>query len=276
MRLTTIARTPLMGAMDEKFALQFRCSLKIKNELKSDIWTTSVPVVVTTNVSQDAEGWAAITWDNSFFATDRDPFTVPESVPWSHMKWVLCTRFFYQTGCHLNEQHLQYLYKKNFGLPYDPSGDDRFISWHQFAKDKGTRKFTFFTWFYEVTKLIRSHLSKEWENGLIEGFISMDEASEKLQYSKSGTFLLRFSDSTPGGISVASYTTIDNVLGIHHMTPYVRSDFDIKKPPCTIGDFIKDLFYYTHLYPNLEKDTVFCFYYTPPKRQSGPYGPKKW
>ena len=75
------------------------------------VWTLSLPMTVGTNPSQDAEGWATITWDNSFFEIDRMPFVVRSEVPWSHMGWVLSMRFYYQTGCHLTGENLKFLCK---------------------------------------------------------------------------------------------------------------------------------------------------------------------
>lgn len=73
------------------------------------------------------------------------------------------------------------------------------ISWIQFCKQTLVgRKFSFFTWFYEVTKLTRLHLSEQWNKGLIHGFISKEKAREILLACNPGTFLLRFSDSELG------------------------------------------------------------------------------
>ena len=75
------------------------------------MWTISLPLTVAVHVSQDAEGWATIIWDNSFYEVGRMPFTVPNAVSWSQMEWALSMRFNYQTGCTLNEEHLQYFCK---------------------------------------------------------------------------------------------------------------------------------------------------------------------
>lgn len=87
--------------------------------------------------------------------------------------------------------------EKIVGLPFVASGNDRLISWHQFAKLRRPQH-TFYAWFHEATKLVRLHLRKEWKDGLIEGFISKDNATKMLKKAKTGTFLLRFSDSMPG------------------------------------------------------------------------------
>ena len=75
------------------------------------VWTLSLPMTVAVHGCQEHEGWATITWDNSFFAIDRVPFIVRGEVPWSHMAWALSKRFEYQTGCTVTGEHLQYLCK---------------------------------------------------------------------------------------------------------------------------------------------------------------------
>lgn len=90
----------------------------------------SLPVTVAKHGTQDPEGWATIIWDNSFFEINRapfvvvnqriaddvlrynqNPFAVRNEVPWSHMEWALSIRFYYQTGCTLTADHLEYLCK---------------------------------------------------------------------------------------------------------------------------------------------------------------------
>ncbi|XP_055315898.1 signal transducer and transcription activator-like [Sitodiplosis mosellana] len=281
-----IKRIKKKDVMDDKFALRFHCTLTIKGHPNLiDIWTTSLPVTVTTNVSQDADGWATITWDNSFFEIGRDPFDVPESVPWSHVKMVLFTRFYYQTGHSLTEQHTNYLYKKLFKTNPSTVSTDRPVSWNEFGKAK-SQDFTFFAWFHDVTKLVRLYLREEWGAGLIEGFISKDEAWEKLRNCAPGTFLLRFSDSQLGAISVASVKNDPSGFPVpDHMDPYVDSDFEqIRKSKptrkLTIGDLLKDLNQYTVLQTvNRTKHDAFAPHYTKdepiPRANSAPYSGKQ-
>ncbi|XP_055307610.1 signal transducer and transcription activator-like [Sitodiplosis mosellana] len=178
------------------------------------------------------------------------------------MEWALKTRFNYQTGCTLTDEHLQYLYEKVFG---SSSRQDRSITWTQFCKDNLIdRNFSFFNWFHEATKLTRLHLSKEWEKGLIHGFISKSKAEEMLRTCPAGTFLLRFSDSKLVGISVAWVeNNADGSLNFEIMDPYLIKDFEIIKPSRSIGDFLRKLDVCTHLYPDKPKDLAFGEYYAP-------------
>uniref|UniRef100_A0A0B7B1L0 SH2 domain-containing protein n=3 Tax=Arion vulgaris TaxID=1028688 RepID=A0A0B7B1L0_9EUPU len=69
-----------------------------------------------------------------------------------------------------------------------------------------------------------------------------------------GTFLLRFSDSEIGGITIA-WTGEKEVL---NLAPFVGKDFNIRGLPDRIRD-VKDL---VNLFPNKPKDEVFSKYYT--------------
>ncbi|XP_055306024.1 signal transducer and transcription activator-like, partial [Sitodiplosis mosellana] len=147
---------------------------------------------------------------------------------------------------------------------------DRLITWTQFCKNPlPGREFTFFHWFHDATKLTRSHLSKQWNKGLICGFISKDQAQKMLLKCAPGTFLLRFSDSQLGGISVAWVEkNDDDSLTVTHLEPFLSYDFENTKPYRSIGDFIEHISYCTHLYPDIPKHEAFGEFYTQVKRKS--------
>jgi len=65
------------------------------------------------------------------------------------------------------------------------------------------RNFTFWEWFYSILKLTKDWLQGQWKDRLIHGFVSKAQAQEWLMKSCNGTFLLRFSDSELGGITIA-------------------------------------------------------------------------
>ncbi|XP_055306025.1 uncharacterized protein LOC129570447 [Sitodiplosis mosellana] len=264
------------SVMDEKFSMLFETTLQICN-IPVNVSTTSLPMTVAVHGNQEHEGWATITWDNSFFEIGRMPFVTRGKVPWSHMEWALSKRFEYQTGCTLTEEHLQYLYEKIFGLL---PKQGRSISWEKFCKDPlPDRSFSFFTWFYEATKLTRLHLSKQWNKGFIHGFISKCKTEELLRTCPAGTFLLRFSDSELGGISPAwVQRNADGLTEVKILQPITNNDFD--NPKQTIGDIVKELADCTQLYPNtpntcpIPKETAFSEYYTPIVKPTNGYVPK--
>ncbi len=107
------------------------------------------------------------------------------------------------------------------------------MSWSQFCKEPlPDRSFTFWDWFHAVMKLTKEDLRGLWIDRLetrrhlfgllllsfhslffhfsaILGFVSRQAAEEFLHKSQNGTFLVRFSDSELGGVTVAWITGLD-------------------------------------------------------------------
>ena len=78
------------------------------------------------------------------------------------------------------------------------------FSWPLFCKEAlPDRNFTFWEWFHRILLLTQQHLSKLWQKGFVMGFISKPLAEQMLLEKHSGTFLLRFSDSELGGVTIA-------------------------------------------------------------------------
>ena len=116
------------------------------------------------------------------------------------------------------------------------------------------------------------------------GFVSRHEAEEFLKSSEVGTFLIRFSDSELGGVTVAwgscklqsfLYKSLfdDSVLTFHTLVnettqdkevamlqPFTRKDLMIRSLP----DRIHDCPQMNNLYPNIPKDQAFGKYYSSP------------
>jgi len=78
------------------------------------------------------------------------------------------------------------------------------LTWSLFCKEPlPDRNFTFWEWFFAVMKLTKDHLKGPWADGSIIGFIKKQQAEDLLGDRPPGTFLLRFSDSEPGGVTIA-------------------------------------------------------------------------
>jgi signal transducer and activator of transcription 5B len=85
-----------------------------------------------------------------------------------------------------------------------PVSPPDYLTWSQFCKEPlPDRNFTFWEWFYAIMKLTREHLRGPWVDGSIIGFVGRSQAEEMLVACQAGTFLLRFSDSELGGITIA-------------------------------------------------------------------------
>ncbi|ROT83581.1 signal transducer and activator of transcription 5B isoform X2 [Penaeus vannamei] len=267
MQLRKIKRAEKKGTesvMDEKFSLLFQSQFSVGGgELVFQVWTLSLPVVVIVHGNQEPHAWATVSWDNAFAEQGRIPFTVPEKVPWPQIADMLDTKFKAATGRGLTEDNLKFLAGKAFRNPQVQDFTNMMLSWSQFCKEPlSERNFTFWEWFFAVMKVTREHLRQQWNDGSIMGFVGRRQAEEMLKNSKSGTFLLRFSDSELGGVTIAwmyEDTTKACQRDVFMLQPFTSKAFAIRP----LADVIADLNYLLYLYPNVPKDQAFGKYYTP-------------
>ncbi|KAG1687688.1 Signal transducer and activator of transcription 5B [Nymphon striatum] len=277
MQLRKIKRAEKKGTesvMDEKFALLFQSQFKVGGgELVFRVWTLSLPVVVIVHGNQEPHAWATVSWDNAFAEPGRVPFAVPEKVAWGRVAEALKCKFRSACGGELSEDNIRYLAGKAFRKPEvfgiiffgnDCSTTDdqmqdytnMMLSWQLFCKEPlPERNFTFWEWFYAIMKVTREHLRNLWNDGKITGFVSRARAQEMCQSQGSGSFLLRYSDSELGGITIA-WVADDKFFMLQ---PFTIRDFTIR----TLADRISDLKHLTHLYPGIPTDQAFSKYYTP-------------
>ncbi|KAF5306526.1 hypothetical protein FQR65_LT18544 [Abscondita terminalis] len=275
MQLKKIKRAEKKGTesvMDEKFSLLFQSQFSVGGgELMFQVWTLSLPVVVIVHGNQEPHAWATVTWDNAFSEPGRVPFNVPDKVPWSNVAETLSLKFRAATGRPLTEENIRFLAEKAFrGNFTEPN---QMLSWAQFCKEPlSERNFTFWEWFYAVMKLTREHYADHgWMGNYFEfgtysntiyscstilGFIRKRQAEEMLQSRANGTFLLRFSDSELGGVTIAWVSENSEVFMLQ---PFTSKDFAIR----SLADRISDLSHLINLYPEIPKDIVFNKYYTP-------------
>ena len=84
------------------------------------------------------------------------------------------------------------------------------------------------------------------------GFISRQEAEDFLHKSENGTFLIRFSDSELGGVTVAWITI--NEAGhreVAMLQPFTRKDLMIRSLPDRLKDCPQVILYIYKLFKNL-------------------------
>uniref|UniRef100_A0A3P8Y0Q6 Signal transducer and activator of transcription n=1 Tax=Esox lucius TaxID=8010 RepID=A0A3P8Y0Q6_ESOLU len=249
---------------EEKFALYFTTEISITGcDIPYRIQMISVPVVVIVHGSQDNNALATIIWDCAFSEPDRIPFVVPERVPWKQMCMTLNSKFMSEVGTQrcLDNYNQHFLAQKIFDKP-DIAGDysNMLVSWAQFSKEVlPGRPFTFWQWFDGVIELTKKHLKSYWSDGLIFGFIGKQHLHLILKDRPNGTFLLRFSDSEIGGITIAYVAPSENGgQKIQNIQPSTKRDLEIR----SLGDRIRDIDFITHVYPDLPKNDVFRKYYT--------------
>uniref|UniRef100_A0A8D0A0B2 Signal transducer and activator of transcription n=1 Tax=Sander lucioperca TaxID=283035 RepID=A0A8D0A0B2_SANLU len=262
MSLKRIKRSDRRGAesvTEEKFTVLFESQFSVGgNELVFHVKTLSLPVVVIVHGSQDNNATATVLWDNAFAEPGRVPFIVPDKVQWPQLCEALDMKYKAEmhSGRGLSEDNMVFLAQKAFTSSSNNPEDFRnmTISWAQFNRESlPGRNFTFWQWFDGVVELMKKHLKPHWNDGAILGFVNKQQAQDMLLSKPNGTFLLRFSDSEIGGITIA-WRLVWNLL------PYTTKDFSIR----SLADRISDLNHLLFLYPDRPKGEVFAKYYTPP------------
>ncbi|XP_050079535.1 signal transducer and transcription activator-like [Anopheles maculipalpis] len=246
--------------LDEKFVLLYQTTIATEQgDLVLPVRTVSCPVVITVHVSQEEKSYATIIWENVFAKNIHSSFDVPELVRWNWLAEILSMKFSVFSGLHrLSPEHLHFLCEKALGsadIPF-PTPNGLIITWSQFCKNEllPGRGYTFWGWFYQMMKLTRDHLQKLWCNSRLHWFITKSKAEQYLSDCETGTFLMRFSDSVPGGITV-TFVREDN-LGqrqILHIEPLTAKDLAVR----SLTDRLLDIEVLTHLYPNVPKHQVF-------------------
>lgn len=251
---------------EEKCAVLFSASLTLgPGKIPIQLQALSLPLVVIVHGNQDNNAKATILWDNAFSEMDRVPFVVAERVPWEKMCETLNLKFMAEVGTNqgLLPEHFLFLAQKIFNdnsLNVE-AFQHRSVSWSQFNKEILLgRGFTFWQWFDGVLDLTKRCLRSYWSDGLIVGFISKQFVTSLLLNQPDGTFLLRFSDSEIGGITIAHVIRgQDGSSQIENIQPFSAKDLSIR----SLGDRIRDLAQLKNLYPKKPKDEAFRNHYKP-------------
>lgn len=305
MQLKKIKRAEKKGTesvMDEKFIMLFHTQIRIADSYNDDnsflterrnSWITahdlafhimafSLPVVVIVHGNQEPHAWATITWHNAFAQPDDILYQVPTEVTWENLGKVLSSKFEINCRKPLSKQNLSYLASKIARSRVD--SDQILVSWNQFAKESlPGKQFTFWEWFHSILKLTKDHLIKLWSANCIYGFTGKKSCIDLLLGSAQhkpapiGTFLLRFSETALGGITIAWVSNPSNSVPdenvqilrqnsptnssgniLMHVKPFSSKDLSTR----SLADRIKDLDDLKYLYPNIPKDDAFQQYYS--------------
>lgn len=241
---------------EEKFALLFRAKVHAQfrdNSPFLDLHAMSLPTTVIVHGNQQPAAEATIFWDNSFSSLDRDSFQQTDTVKWEDLKDNLNFWFSKMTQRGLSKTALDYLGCKLLRVnPCMPQElDKKTVRWQHFAKEPlPDRAFNFWEWLYGTVDLIKKSALPIWKAGLIEGFISRQHTENILRETQPSTFLLRFSDSMIGGLSLS---WVDNEMQVAHVEPWTHSDLKFVSLPNRILDPHNIRF----LYPNIPKESKF-------------------
>ncbi|XP_062972316.1 signal transducer and activator of transcription 4 [Elgaria multicarinata webbii] len=237
--------------------------------LTVDLETSSLPVVMISNVSQLPNAWASIIWYN---LSTNEPqnlvfFNNPAPVALSQLLEVLSWQFSSYVGRGLNSDQLGMLAEKLTGqITYS----DHQLSWSKFCKEHLPGKsFTFWIWLEAILDLIKKHILPLWIDGCIMGFVSKGKERGLLKDKMPGTFLLRFSESNLGGITFTWVSQSENgEVDFHSVEPYNKG----RLTALPFADILRDYKVIMadnvpenplkYLYPDIPKDKAFGKHYS--------------
>lgn len=226
---------------EEKFSIAFQSDIVVRistnYEFTVSAHTLSLPIVVISHGKQEANAAATIFWDNAFADENRLPYQVPERITWARFVEALDYKWQHElrSKIGLTKESKAYLASKIFGR-FIP---DHFeMCWRQLNRDTlPGYTFTFWQWFYAVMELCKSrHVQPHWNQAAIVGFIGKQECQRQLMSCDAGTFMMRFSDSKLGGISIAYYIIKDGRKEIAHLEPDTIKILQVR----SLADMIKD------------------------------------
>ncbi|XP_071603927.1 signal transducer and activator of transcription 1-alpha/beta isoform X1 [Heliangelus exortis] len=270
---------------EELHSLSFETQL-CQPGLVIDLETTSLPIIVISNVSQLPSGWASILWFNMLSTDPKNLsfFLNPPCAKWAVLSEVLSWQFSSVTKRGLNADQLSMLGEKLLG-PANGGSHDGLIPWTKFCKENiNDKTFPFWLWIEGILELIKKHLLCLWNDGCIMGFISKEKERALLKDQPPGTFLLRFSESSrEGAITFTWVEGSQNEPEFHSVEPYTKKELSA----VTFPDIIRNYKVMAaenipenplkFLYPDIPKDNAFGKYYSRPKEAPEPMdldGPK--
>ncbi|KAM9248799.1 signal transducer and activator of transcription 4 [Dugong dugon] len=237
--------------------------------LTIDLETSSLPVVMISNVSQLPNAWASIIWYNVSTNDSQNLvfFNNPPSATLSQLLEVISWQFSSYVGRGLNSDQLNMLAEK---LTVLSSYSDGHLTWAKFCKEHLPGKsFTFWIWLEAILDLIKKHILPLWIDGYIMGFVSKEKERLLLKDKMPGTFLLRFSESHLGGIT---FTWVDHSengeVRFHSVEPYNKG----RLSALPFADILRDYKVIMaenipenplkYLYPDIPKDKAFGKHYS--------------
>ncbi|ELK27721.1 Signal transducer and activator of transcription 4 [Myotis davidii] len=133
--------------------------------LTIDLETSSLPVVMISNVSQLPNAWASIIWYNVSTNDSQNLvfFNNPPPATLSQLLEVMSWQFSSYVGRGLNSDQLNMLAEK---LTVQSSYSDGHLTWSKFCKEHLPGKsFTFWTWLEAILDLIKKHILPLWIDG---------------------------------------------------------------------------------------------------------------
>ncbi|KAM6394927.1 signal transducer and activator of transcription 2 [Rhynochetos jubatus] len=240
--------------------------------LELELKTSTLPFVIISNNNQLSSAWASILWFNMLSSDPKEQqfFSTPPPAPWLRLAEVLSWQFESVAERGLSRDHLLMLAEKLFGLKPSPEST---LPWPKFSKD-GASGFSFWAWLDGILGLLQEHLKQLWKDGLILGFVSRKQEKKLLKGKRTGTFLIRFSESILGGVTCTWVEHPENgPPAFRAVVPYTTAELVSLALPDIIRDY--QLLVEENipenplqfLYPDTPRDEAFGPYYS--QRQEG-------
>lgn len=213
----------LLGVTEELHIISFTVKYTYQG-LKQELKTDTLPVVIISNMNQLSIAWASILWFNLLSSNPQNQqfFSSPPKAPWSLLGPALSWQFFSYVGRGLDQDQLNMLEDKLFEQKSKNEG--ALLSWADFTKrESPPGKLPFWTWLDKILDLVHDHLKDLWNDGRIMGFVSRSQERRLLKKTISGTFLLRFSETSEGGITCSwvEHQDDDKVV-IYSLQPFTK------------------------------------------------------
>ncbi|XP_067170116.1 signal transducer and activator of transcription 2 isoform X2 [Apteryx mantelli] len=246
--------------------------------LELELETSTLPVIIISNNNQLSSAWASILWFNMLSADPKNQqfFVTPPPAPWPQLAEVLSWQFESVAERGLDKEHLHMLAEKLFGSKPSPEST---LAWPKFSKDNASG-FSFWAWLDGILGLLQDHLKQLWKDGLILGFVSRKQEKKLLKGKRTGTFLIRFSESILGGVTCTWVEHPESgPPAFRAVVPYTASELASLALPDIIHDY--QLLAEENipenplqfLYPDRDRDEAFGRYYS--QRQAGSLREKK-
>ncbi|XP_054982988.1 signal transducer and activator of transcription 2 isoform X2 [Sorex araneus] len=258
----------LLAVTEELHIISFTVKYTYQG-LEQELKTDTLPVVIISNMNQLSLAWASILWFNLLSSNPQHQqfFSSPCKAPWSALGQALSWQFSSYIGRGLNQEQLHMLKNKLFGK--NVKSEDAALSWADFVKrDSPPGRLPFWIWLDKILELVHDHLRDLWNDGFIMGFVSRSQERRLLKKSVSGTFLLRFSETSEGGITCSWVEhQDDDKEAIYSVQPYTKEV--LQRLPLT--EIIRHYQLLTaenipenplrFLYPRMPRDEAFGRYY---------------
>uniref|UniRef100_A0A8C3FXR5 Signal transducer and activator of transcription n=1 Tax=Chrysemys picta bellii TaxID=8478 RepID=A0A8C3FXR5_CHRPI len=245
---------------EELHSISFETQVSLYG-LTVDLETSSLPVVMISNVSQLPNAWASIIWYNLLSKDSQNLgfFNNPPTATLSQLLEVLSWQFSSYVGRGLNSEQLNMLAEKLMGKNHKT----------MIVEHLPGKSFTFWVWLEAILDLIKKHILPLWIDGYIMGFVSKEKERVLLRDKMPGTFLLRFSESNLGGITFTWVDQSENgEVRFHSVEPYNKG----RLTALPFADILRDYKVILadnvpenplkYLYPDIPKDKAFGKYYS--------------